>query len=74
MEKRCDLSHAVGHAETCPQAGCAFWSGDRCAIAGLSVELECNRALAEHLLELRSELTRHSPISTFRLFHPPGLA
>ena len=51
-----------------------MWVGDGCSLAGIRADLGGNRQLAELLLELRAELTRHDPASTFRLFHPPGLA
>ena len=51
-----------------------MWAGDRCTLAGLRPDFDRNEQLAELLLELRAELTRQDPRSTFRLFHPPGLA
>ena len=74
MNKNCDLSHAVGRVERCSGPSCALWSDGQCTVASLRADLEGNPALAEVLLELRAELTRHDPQRSFRLFHPPGLA
>ena len=70
----CELSKAAGRDERCPGEACPFWADDRCSVAGLKADLACNAGLTDLLLELRDDLKAQSPRSTFRLFHPPGLA
>jgi hypothetical protein len=56
-ELHCELAAAVGLAESCPGAPCAFWEGtEGCALGGLRPEFGKNPELARLLHGLRAQL------------------
>ena len=59
MEKACTLQDAVGRSERCPGETCPFWErGAGCVLEAVETHLRSLPAVAQHLLEIRSELDR----------------
>ena len=70
-ELRCELAAAVGLAESCPGAACAFWDmSEGCTLGGLRPELGKNPELARLLHGLREQLGHAAKPLPFAL---PGL-
>ena len=55
----CTLQYAVGRTESCPGKRCPFWEEEvevGCVVAPIERQLLEQPALAQHLLELRTNL------------------
>ena len=75
--RSCRLHAELGHAEACPEAGCAFWEPGGAALAGRCafelVDVTGRTELAELLVDIRSALesaaTRAEEVEARRRFH-----
>ena len=74
MAGLCKLQYTLGRVEACPGARCPFWVVESaeacCVLAGAESEFDGRPALAQHLLELRTELDNvRRPREGWVLFH-----